>query len=76
MVLFLGSTRRFTSDVPDTMVYGPFYIPALLGRGARCMGHDFVRRYMYMSIIQVTTWNFKKANTRADWFTTVFLLLN
>ena len=51
MVLFLGSTRCVAIDVPDTVVYGPVYIPTMLGRGARCMGHDSVRRYM--SIIQL-----------------------
>ena len=46
MVVFLGSTRCVATDVSDTMVYGPVYIPALLGRGALCVGHDPLRRYI------------------------------
>lgn len=69
---FLGSARCVATDVPDTMVYGAVYISTLLGRGALCMGHDSVRRYK--SIIQLFGEKKSKANKRADWFTTVFLL--
>ena len=46
MVLFLGGARCVTAYVPYALVYGPVYIPSLLGCCAHHMGPTFVGRYV------------------------------
>ena len=45
MVRLLGGARCVTAYVPDTMVYGPFHISAILGCCTHHMGPASLGRY-------------------------------
>ena len=65
MVLFLGGARCVAAYVPDTLVYGPVYIPSLLGRCAHHMGPTPVRRYVMVVLTVVLRFSGKCRITRS-----------